>query len=143
MAGLPHDRGYKRWESHGSFCWRAYYVEQLEVVPQVVGILEYMLAVVDHALADERRRYSSCRDDPLLGADRSLCPATRDSSSRAARFGYTEGRNLPSVIRVGVPSHLNLNSQAFDPLIAIRNTRPGRVGSEMSQSDAPGLRAHI
>src|SRR4030095_16359555 len=63
MAGLPHGRGYKRWESHGSFCWRAYYVEQLEVVPQVVGILEYMLAVVDHALADERRRYSSCRDD--------------------------------------------------------------------------------
>ena len=74
------------------------------MAPQVVGILEYMLAVVDHALADERRRYSSCRDDPLLGADRSLCPATRDSSPRAARFGYTEGRNLPSVIRVGVPS---------------------------------------
>jgi hypothetical protein len=53
----------------------------------------------------------------------------------------TEG-NLPRVIRVGVPSHLNLNSHAFDPLIATRKTRPGTPGSEMSQIDAPGFRAH-
>jgi hypothetical protein len=42
-----------------------------------------------------------------------------------------------------VPSHLNLNSHAFDPLIATRKTRPGMAGSEMSQIDAPAFRAHI
>ena len=42
-------------------------------------------------------------------------------------------------IRVPVPSHLNRNSQAFEPLVATRNTRPAAAGSEMSQTDAPEL----
>lgn len=58
------------------------------------------------------------------------------------RLGETESRELPSMIRGGVPSRL-MNSQAFDPLTATRRTNRGTAGSEMSQIDAPGFRADI
>jgi hypothetical protein len=62
--------------------------------------------MVDHTLADKRRHFE--RGSPIVAI------SLAETIHRSARID-------PLV-------QLNLNSQAFDPLIATRKTRPGTAG---------------